>query len=399
MLVISGQLQIHTDAQTQTFQSRNRDSCHFRHIGAVPDEHVLTLFQSRNREACHFRHSMSQIHELRMVFQSRNREACHFRCQYRRRTDDEKAKFQSRNREACHFRLSRSRGSHIACVFQSRNRDACHFRRIPAARTAHAFFSSFNLAIEMLVISGLGEPCGQAACQSFNLAIEMLVISGEFAEAASLWKAHMFQSRNRDACHFRSASCWRSTSSMSVSISQSRCLSFQEGRDKVRATNRTSFNLAIEMLVISGPGGMSCILSEYGFNLAIEMLVISGRKRKVRRDAESIVSISQSRCLSFQGHRRMRHRRRIMHVSISQSRCLSFQVGGRVWHGTLLSRFNLAIEMLVISGSGCSGSYRGYSRFNLAIEMLVISGETGPFSATRCIACFNLAIEMLVISG
>ena len=62
--------------------------------------------------------------------------------------------------------------------FQSRNRDACHFRkwviRDPVLR-----YHGFNLAIEMLVISGpeyrralaRDRPC-------FNLAIEMLVISG-----------------------------------------------------------------------------------------------------------------------------------------------------------------------------------------------------------------------------
>ena len=62
------------------------------------------------------------------------------------------------------------------------------------------------------------------------------------------------------------------------------------------------------------------------------------------------VSISQSRCLSFQGYASRDCQRRC-NVSISQSRCLSFQ--------DLLSTnvddwkisFNLAIEMLVISGS------------------------------------------------
>ena len=60
----------------------------------------------------------------------------------------------------------------------------------------------------------------------FNLAIEMLVILG-LSQARTGLDMGKFQSRNRDACHFRSLS-----------------------REKPAA--RICFNLAIEMLVILG---------------------------------------------------------------------------------------------------------------------------------------------------
>ena len=159
------------------------------------------------------------------------------------------------------------------------------------------------------------------------------------------------------------------------------------------------------------------------FNLAIEMLVISGEYEKGMKDLLS-VSISQSRCLSFQVSRLSlpHHPRR--NVSISQSRCLSFQVRKEEpFLSYLPLRFNLAIEMLVISGRRRLGRHGLPTRcFNLAIEMLVISGGMKDLLAgiiekfqsrnrdachfravTNCIQqlqiSFNLAIEMLVISG
>ena len=61
-----------------------------------------------------------------------------------------------------------------------------------------------------------------------------------------------------------------------VSISQSRCLSFQ------------------------GVWDSALVLSILGFNLAIEMLIISGCRGDTDIAGYPHVSISQSRCLSFQ---------------------------------------------------------------------------------------------------
>ena len=138
--------------------------------------------------------------------------------------------------------------------------------------------SSFNLAIEMLFISGsrTSPPsrittvtvsisqsrcfsfqarqccCSATTADSFNLAIEMLFISGERTPVYQL-KLNEFQSRNRDAFHFR-------TYAENTSI---------------RKTRR--FNLAIEMLFISGQHLVESAPAPFGrFNLAIEMLFISG---------------------------------------------------------------------------------------------------------------------------
>ena len=113
-----------------------------------------------------------------------------------------------------------------------------------------------------------------------------------------------------------------------VSISQSRCLSFQALQSFATRCNLLRFNLAIEMLVISGLvlSRARRVCGAFRFNLAIEMLVISGLTFASKCGIIYLVSISQSRCLSFQGTK-------------------------PTTQLSLLSCFNLAIEMLVISGS------------------------------------------------
>ena len=160
-----------------------------------------------------------------------------------------------------------------------------------------------------------------------------------------------------------------------VSISQSRCLSFQVRRIwkgwkttvQFQSRNRDACHFRERFR----PGNPL----PSGFNLAIEMLVISGARGEARNEAAVVVSISQSRCLSFQVARLNRQRTACVYVSISQSRCLSFQVALPAHASGLPGCFNLAIEMLVISG-GCRDRIIRDRRdgFNLAIEMLVISG-------------------------
>ena len=55
--------------------------------------------------------------------------------------------------------------------------------------------------------------------------------------------------------------------------------------------------------------------------------------------------------------------------------------------------------MLVISGASCGCGWTSPSCFNLAIEMLVISGQFAVLAFEFLDTGFNLAIEMLVISG
>ena len=144
-------------------------------------------------------------------------------------------------------------GVSVALPFQSRNRDACHFRYQRGGD-----------------LKSLCRLC-------FNLAIEMLVISGEFRCWEHTNDIQTFQSRNRDACHFRTDS------------------------DQRPRFQIICFNLAIEMLIISGISVEDAVaIRRQCFNLAIEMLIISGCSHSC--DLVPLrVSISQSRCLSFQG--------------------------------------------------------------------------------------------------
>ena len=137
----------------------------------------------------------------------------------------------------------------------------------------------FNLAIEMLIISGRYRPAAsEGSRRSFNLAIEMLIISGTDRERTGNNADSAFQSRNRDAYHFRARA---------------------ERADPSQAADR--FNLAIEMLIISGVTLPFLLRPTYqSFNLAIEMLIISGYRETHGHLKKRLVSISQSRCLSFQ---------------------------------------------------------------------------------------------------
>ena len=164
------------------------------------------------------------------LFQSRNRDACHFRFGMRNGFLRSVASFQSRNRDACHFRSIRLFAMAAACIplFQSRNRDACHFR--PACSTAmpcNFFIVSISqsrcLSFQVCEI-GAGNgywayvSISQSRCLSFQAHVGLATA-----------RASLFQSRNRDACHFRKESRLgqRASTVNLVSISQSRCLSFQ----------------------------------------------------------------------------------------------------------------------------------------------------------------------------
>ena len=236
----------------------------------------------------------------------------------------------------------------------------------------------FNLAIEMLIISGLRSARQGGHLTCFNLAIEMLIISGPRTESVTRYTRSLFQSRNRDAYHFRTSNPYASSSARAfVSISQSRCLSFQvHARLKLGGRHsRVSISQSRCLSFQVKAREEQRVHLVRRFNLAIEMLIISGRIPCRVNHPLFDVSISQSRCLSFQ--------------VLTRSPCIQ----------TILSRFNLAIEMLIISGSVVASDVSfgyvvsisqsrclsfqadprkipadSYSRFNLAIEMLIISG-------------------------
>ena len=186
--------------------------------------------------------------------------------------------------------------------FQSRNRDSCHFRILRIRLQETSLTIGFNLAIEILVISGQhssGLDVSVTWFQSRNRdSCHFRQVGALHAQLAR----EQFQSRNRDSCHFRCVACDDSAGTSSVSISQSRFLSFQDNREGARHHRQSP-----------------C------FNLAIEILVISGDIILLLAEACRCVSISQSRFLSFQAQPSSVHHRTPSRVSISQSRFLSFQ--------------------------------------------------------------------------
>ena len=131
--------------------------------------------------------------------------------------------------------------------------------------------------------------------ECFNLVIEMLFISGPLgARAMPPCLLMPFQSRNRDAFHFRgtlSEICLAE-----ITVFQSRNRDAFHFRVEVRGrgtVNVDGFNLVIEMLFISGsscPSLLKIVVS--GFNLVIEMLFISGVWSCTPTASASEVSIS-----------------------------------------------------------------------------------------------------------
>ena len=61
-------------------------------------------------------------------------------------------------------------------MFQSRNRGSCRFKAVSGGRIV-ACHDSFNLVIEVLVVSRGIQPCEANTYHGFNLVIEVLVVS------------------------------------------------------------------------------------------------------------------------------------------------------------------------------------------------------------------------------
>ena len=162
-----------------------------------------------------------------------------------------------------------------------------------------------------------------------------------------------------------------------------------------------SFNLGIEMLFVSSRGAARGMATLPCFNLGIEMLFVSSPILcRIGFLYNFNVSISESRCFSFQGITRQAAANRLQ-VSISESRCFSFQVITIDSSIRAKSCFNLGIEMLFVSrvtSSGWEGGAvdmfqsrnRDAFRFKSAQTTSLISTTTSSF---------NLGIEMLFVSS
>ena len=109
-------------------------------------------------------------------FQSRNRGTCRFKiivvCRQVRMHG-----FQSRNRGTCRFKCHNGNFQRDPLLFQSRNRGTCRFKeRLPAFRKTCRTYS-FNLVIEVLVVSSMLVSLWLLILDRFNLVIEVLVVS------------------------------------------------------------------------------------------------------------------------------------------------------------------------------------------------------------------------------
>ena len=110
--------------------------------------------------------------------------------------------FQSRNRDAFQVRfIENATGTPRQPVSISQSR-GFSFQAGAFAPAAPCPKSRFNLAIERLFISGWRQFGDNILHTCFNLAIERLFISGDDMSAEKL-DGFLFQSRNREAFHFR----------------------------------------------------------------------------------------------------------------------------------------------------------------------------------------------------
>ena len=158
-------------------------------------------------------------------------------------------------------------------------------RQHPSVGREHPISTRFNIAIERLFILGR-RPDGYlrsdvASFQSRNRDAFHFRTGKNLPAAVTV--VAKFQYRHRDAFHFRSRRRSPRGTGFYVSISPSRCFSFQVNAVRNRHRNLQSFNLAIERLFISGSMLRASERWVSCFNLAIERLFISGSPRGLRR--------------------------------------------------------------------------------------------------------------------
>ena len=246
-----------------------------------------------------------------------------------------RSKFQSRNRDTSRFNFSTDEPIPIVVVyikFQSRNRDTSRFNQSSLSWFWNSISSGFNLAIEILLVSTNASrsvwywefPLFQSRNRdtsrfnakkaerrdtgnslSFNLAIEILLVSTKMRpQQHRAPKPRPFQSRNRD------------TSRFNKNADDSPLPTLPRFQSRNRDTSR--FNKRIRW------GGR--LRRQLRFNLAIEILLVSTGNGFYLLCGDTFVSISQSRYFSFQHRREVTGvHRAVLFVSISQSRYFSFQ--------------------------------------------------------------------------
>ena len=185
--------------------------------------------------------------------------------------------------------------------FQSRNRDAFHFKQPPSREAM--IMQTFVSISESRCFSFQGDGCDLLLCPFVEVSISE---SRCFSFQGSCRSTHqritaLFQSRNRDAFHFKS----------SVN-----CIPTHP-QSRFQSRNRDAFHF-------KGNGLRIRPVRIYRFNLGIEMLFISSYR----------IGIGVCSAYLFQSRNRD-----AFHFKIKESR----------WHGIASLGFNLGIEMLFIS--------------------------------------------------
>ena len=190
-------------------------------------------------------------------------------------------------------------------MFQSRNRGSFDFKSLTGQAKSKRLLS-FNLVIEVLLISSLVQPESQeSTCDRFNLVIEVLLISRKSRNGIG-YTSKWFQSRNRGSFDFKHLDiavrlhqqlCFNLVIEVLLISSHSvpnqlyaEAMSFQSRNrgsfDFKTASARwspvenASFNLVIEVLLISRSDTIPPDIPNSCFNLVIEVLLIS-RKHHV----------------------------------------------------------------------------------------------------------------------
>ena len=129
----------------------------------------------------------------------------------------------------------------------------------------------------------------------------MLFVSSRIPDSTQRLDSVEFQSRNRDAFRFKASASPVYGRYRQVSISESRCFSFQGGMSLPTNTpllwfqsrNRDAFRFKASRAKLK-PTPLT------SFNLGIEMLFVSSNKNPYFTTCDYLVSISESRCFSFQ---------------------------------------------------------------------------------------------------
>ena len=158
-----------------------------------------------------------------------------------------------------------------------------------------------------------------------------------------------FQSRDRDAFLFNDVDAATTTADEIVSISRSRCFSFQRKDVKENAFAAVVFQSRDRDAFLFNHYRSGTYATNFAVSISRSRCFSFQRNAHIVLPPNIVVSISRSRCFSFQQDDVVGRVLGEIYVSISRSRCFSFQLYRDYIDGSACISFNLAIEMLFFS--------------------------------------------------